>query len=202
MYTFFTDKIEDFKCNIEVEGAKLSNTQARLALKTGDITLLYEGTVSSDGTCTIPVKNIKSLFENGDKGEVVLEVIADGTFFSPWSDTFEVKTKKKVTVEVAGYSEINEADSSTVKVSVVQPTRLEPVPAKTKAKTPAPVKQVSTNTAKTIASILMESDITKKNLHNNSHVLAKVIADLKENGLVKQNTNQAKLITEIIKYLD
>ena len=198
MYTFFTDKIEDFKCNIEVEGAKLSNTRARLALKTGDITLLYEGTVSSDGTCNIPVKNIKSLFENGDKGEVVLEVIADGTFFSPWSDNFEVKTKKKVTVEIAGYSELNEAEDSTVKVSVVQPTTPEPVKAKSK-----PIaKKPSANTAKTIASILMESDITKNNLHKNSHVLAKVIADLKENGLVKENTNQAKLITQIIKYLD
>lgn len=195
MYTFFTDKIEDFKCNIEVEGAKLSNTQARLALKTGEINLMYEGTVSSDGTCTIPVKNIKTLFENGDQGEVVLEVIADGTFFSPWSDTFEVKTKKKVTVEVAGYSDLNESEDSRVKVSVIQP---EPV----KEEAPVKEKQTPLNTAKTIASILMESDITKKNLHRNSHVLAKVIADLKESGLVKQNTNQAKLITEIIKYLD
>lgn len=196
MYTFFTDKVEDFKCNIEVEGAKLSKTQARLALKTGDITLMYEGTVSADGICTIPVKNIKSLFESGDTGEIVLEVIADGTFFSPWNDTFEVKTKKKVTVEVAGYSDVNEEATSGVRVSVIKPEVPKTKPARKKVQKP------SVNTAKTIAAILMESQITKTNLHTNSHVLAKVVTDLKEKGLIGENINQANLITDIIKYLD
>lgn len=189
MYTFFTDKIEDFKCNIEVEGAKLSKTQARLALKSEELTLMYEGAVSSDGTCTIPVKNIKNVFENGDKGEIVLEIIADGTFFSPWSDSFEVKTKKKVTVEVAGGNSVNENENSGVKVSVVKPSR---------PKTAKPSK----STAETIASILMESDINKKNLRKNSHVLAKVVTDLQDKGLVGENINQVDLITDIIKHLD
>jgi len=196
MYTFFTDKVEDFKCNIEVEGAKLSKTQARLALKTGDITLMYEGSVSADGTCTIPVKNIKTLFESGDTGEIVLEVIADGTFFSPWSDNFEVKTKKKVTVEVAGYSDVNEEATSGVRVSVVKPAVPKQKPVRKKVQKP------STDTAKTIASILMEGQITKKNLHENSHVLAKVVTDLKDKGLIGEEINQANLITDIIKYLD
>jgi len=64
------------------------------------------------------------------------------------------------------------------------------------------VQKPSTDTAKTIASILMEGQITKKNLHENSHVLAKVVTDLKDKGLIGEEINQANLITDIIKYLD
>ena len=102
MYTLYVDKAEDFKCNIGVEGANIKDTQARLVLESKDMNLLYEGTVSPDGSCTIPVKKLKNILEEGTTGKMKLEVIAEDTFFSPWEDNFTVKAKKQVKVEVMG----------------------------------------------------------------------------------------------------
>jgi len=114
MYTLYTDKGEDFKCNIGVEGAKISDTKARLVLKNDNLNLLFEGKVLSDGTCVIPIKKLKNILDEGTTGEISLEVIAEDTFFTPWEDEFEVKTNKKITVEVA-----NDTTKSTLKESKI-----------------------------------------------------------------------------------
>ena len=118
MYTLYTDRGEDFKCNIGVEGAKISETDARLVLKNDNLNLLFEGKVSSDGTCTIPIKKLKNVLEEGTTGEITLEVITEDTFFVPWTDEFEVKTNKKITVEVAGDSSKSTLKESRVEVMV------------------------------------------------------------------------------------
>jgi hypothetical protein len=100
MYTLYTDKNENFQCAIDVEGANLSETQARLVLDSDKVNLLYEGTIDSSGTCTIPINKLKNLLAEGTKGTMKLEVIAEDTFFSPWEDEFIVDTNKRVTVEV------------------------------------------------------------------------------------------------------
>ena len=101
MYTLYTDKSEDFKCNIGVEGASISNTTARLVLENKNVNLMFEGKVSKDGTCTIPIKKLKNILPEGTEGKMILEVVADDSFFSPWDDDFSVKVNKRVTVEVA-----------------------------------------------------------------------------------------------------
>ena len=45
MYKLFTDKTELFECNINISGASLSNTQARLVIETPELTLLFKGEV-------------------------------------------------------------------------------------------------------------------------------------------------------------
>tara|TARA_R110000803_G_scaffold74155_2_gene138196 strand:+ start:1854 stop:2402 length:549 start_codon:yes stop_codon:yes gene_type:complete len=100
MYTLYTDKNENFQCAIDVEGANLSETKARLILDSDKVNLLYEGTIDSSGTCTIPINKLKNLLAEGTKGTMKLEVIAEDTFFSPWEDDFVVDTNKRVTVEV------------------------------------------------------------------------------------------------------
>lgn len=100
MYTLYTDKSEDFKCNIGVEGANISNTYARLVLENKNLNLLFEGKVNKDGSCVIPIKQLKNILPEGLEGKMKLEVIADDTYFSPWEDDFIIKVNKKVTVEV------------------------------------------------------------------------------------------------------
>ena len=100
MYTLYTDKSEDFKCNIGVEGADISNTYARLVLENTNLNLLFEGTVNKDGSCVIPIKKLKHILPEGLQGKLMLEVIADDTYFSPWEDDFIIKVNKRVTVEV------------------------------------------------------------------------------------------------------
>jgi hypothetical protein len=48
MYKLFTDKAETFECNIQLEGASLRNSQARLVIETKDISLMFKGEISSD----------------------------------------------------------------------------------------------------------------------------------------------------------
>lgn len=113
MYTFFTDKSEIFECKISLQGAKISESKARLVLESEDMNFIFYGKIGSDGKCTIPVSKLKRYISEDTKGKAKLEVIAEDTFFQPWSDSFEVKTSKKVTVEVKGSDE--EILSDTIK---------------------------------------------------------------------------------------
>lgn len=98
-YNVYKDKSEDFSCDISLEGATLDNTKARLILESSDWTLMFEGDIDSKGKCTIPIKKLAILNE-GVTGKIRLEVIADGSVFTPWEDDFKVKLSKKVLVKI------------------------------------------------------------------------------------------------------
>lgn len=124
MYTFFTDKSEIFECKISLQGAKISESKARLVLESDDMNFIFYGKIGSDGKCTIPVSKLKRYISEDTKGKAKLEVIAEDTFFQPWSDSFEVKTSKKVTVEVKGNNEDVLSDNTKkVTISEVKNTK-------------------------------------------------------------------------------
>ena len=100
MYKLFTDKAELFECDIKIEGASLSNSKARLVVETNDYSLMFNGKISTDGRCQIPIKKLKGLIDESSKGNIRLEVIAEDTYFIPWKSEFEIEASKKVTVEV------------------------------------------------------------------------------------------------------
>lgn len=105
MYELYTDKNENFECKISIEGSNLSKANARLVLESTEYNLIFEGKIDNTGKCIIPIKKLKLLSENL-KGNLKLEVIVDNdTYFVPYTDTFIVKTNKKVTVEVTKPSE-------------------------------------------------------------------------------------------------
>jgi hypothetical protein len=98
-YSVFKDKSEDFSCDIQLEGANLSETEARLILESDDWTLMFNGEIDKNGKCIIPIKKLAILNE-GTTGKIRLEVIAEGSVFTPWEDEFKVKVSKKVSVVV------------------------------------------------------------------------------------------------------
>jgi len=100
MYKLFTDKTELFECNISLQGASLKKSKARLVVETQDYSLLFNGSINSNGKCEIPIRKLKGLIDEDTNGSIRLEVIAEDTFFTPWESDFEVKTSRKVTVEV------------------------------------------------------------------------------------------------------
>lgn len=105
MYKLYTDKQEIFECDIQLEGASVNQSQARLVIETEDLALLFKGTINSQGKCRIPVKKLKGLLNEDTKGNIKLEVIAEDTYFTPWESTFSVDASKKVTVEVKSQQE-------------------------------------------------------------------------------------------------
>lgn len=94
----YNDKSKLFECDIKLQGAKLSNTKARLILEFDDgPTVLYAGDINSLGECKIEIPAIKYDSKNG---QAILEVIAESTVFEPWKSSFIVKRLKQVKVEV------------------------------------------------------------------------------------------------------
>jgi len=122
MYKLYTDKQETFECDIQLEGASLANSTARLVIETEDLALLFKGTINTSGKCTIPVKKLKGLLGESSKGNIKLEVIAEDTYFTPWESQFEVETSKKVTVEVKSQQKpvIAEKTKPTIKVENIK----------------------------------------------------------------------------------
>ncbi len=119
MYKIFTDKTEVFECNIQLEGASVKKSQARLLIESNDLSLVFKGEISSDGKCKIPIKKLKGLLDENTQGNIKLEVIAEDTYFTPWESKFMVETSKKITVEVKSQeSPVNIITESKPKITV------------------------------------------------------------------------------------
>ena len=164
MYTLYTDKQEIFECSISLEGASVKNSQARLIVETDHLNLLFKGTINESGKCTIPIKRLKNLIDESSTGQIRLEVIADDTYFTPWESKFNVKTAKKVTVEVAG-------QSNKVSLKESAPT----VTVKTTQQPIAPKHDNSNMHIANISKILRRSNININNMHSNKYKLNKII---------------------------
>ncbi len=111
-YKLFKDKAENFSCEVELEGANLKDTQVRLILETKDWNLVFNGEISSSGKVNVPIKKL-NLFEEGTIGKIKMEIIAEGTVFTPWEEDFEVKLSKKVMVKFNESSNVPKKDLNT-----------------------------------------------------------------------------------------
>ena len=124
MYKLFTDKAELFECDIKIEGSSLSKSTARLVVETSDYSLMFNGKISTDGRCQIPIKKLKGLIDESSKGNIRLEVIAEDTYFIPWKSEFEIEASKKVTVEVRSQQKpLIESKGPKVQVSNIKETK-------------------------------------------------------------------------------
>lgn len=181
MYTFFTDKAELFECKISLQGAKLTDSKARLVLECNDINFIFYGNLDNEGKCTVNVPKLKNYLQETDNGKVKLEVIAEDTYFQPWQDSFDIKTSKKVQVEVKN-SQIS-TDNNTKKVIVSE------------IKSNENNKKIH-NISEKFYKLLHKKNITIYNLRENMHVLAKL-----SNVLVRKyqlnESECAELINEV-----
>jgi len=186
MYKLYTDKQETFECNIELHGASLKKSQARLVVESEDLTLLFKGTITEEGKCVIPVKKLRGLLEESVKGTIKLEVIADDVYFCPWQSEFAIEASKKVTVEVVSQQKQTIAESSkpSIKVNKVsqQPTKKE------------------IDHVVNIVRLLVKEDINIKNIAVRKNKVNNIVATyLKSNKVDKSQTSH--IIEGIIKKL-
>lgn len=122
-YKFYIDKPTTFECKLELEGASLDNTVARLVVECANRTLLFTGTVSPNGLCKIPVGKLKGIMEENTSGTVKLEVIAEDVYFQPWETQYEVVAEKRLTVEVASQKPKKPSLSVEPKVTPAKPLK-------------------------------------------------------------------------------
>lgn len=135
MYKLFTDKVELFECDVKLEGASLKNSIARIVIESEDVNLLFNGEITSEGKCKIPIKKLRGLLGESTKGTLKLEIIAEDTYFVPWTSEFSVQAAKKVTVEVKSQAAARIVENAapavkvtSVKNEVKQPTKNKRVP--------------------------------------------------------------------------
>lgn len=194
MYTLYTDKQEIFECSISLEGASVKNSQARLIVETDHLNLLFKGTINESGKCTIPIKRLKNLIDESSTGQIRLEVIADDTYFTPWESKFNVKTAKKVTVEVAGQSNSISLKESGPTVTV-KPTHQIQKQAVQRAKHDNSIMHIAN-----ISKILRRSNININNMQSNKYKLNKIIEAYMQVRQVA-STEKTRIIEGIIQTL-
>ena len=181
MYKLFTDKTELFECNISLQGASLKKSKARLVVETQDYSLLFNGSINSNGKCEIPIRKLKGLIDEDTSGNIRLEVIAEDTFFTPWQSDFEVETSRKVTVEVKNQTTQNPILEAKATVKPQQVTKSE--------------KDHVVNLFK----LLIKEDINIDNISYKRNELNNIVATyLKENTV----NNTEKIINGVLKILE
>ena len=99
-YKLFTDKINKFQCNLQVEGTSLVKSQARVIIETNEMNYLFKGKIYDDGLCEFELPKLKGVLNEGSIGMLRLEVIADDVHFEPWASDFVVEADKKVMVTI------------------------------------------------------------------------------------------------------
>lgn len=199
MFKIYTDKSEDFKCKITVEGSDINNTTARLVLVGKNYTLLFEGDIDNDGNCHVPIKKVKNILSENETGTMRLEVISEDNFFSPWEDDFEVMTSKKVTVE---FEEKPKPVIKENKVSVnvdVSTEKNSKIVSEKSIKSNKITENVSVNHGKIISNLLTNEGVKLSNIKENINKTNKIIKQYISNNDVKET--QEALLDEIINNL-
>jgi len=78
----YRDKTETFECDVEIEGASVNKSKARMILHfSNGENVMYEGKMDANGHCLIEFP--KMVAKPADGGKAVLEVIAEGAYFTP-----------------------------------------------------------------------------------------------------------------------
>ena len=190
MYTLYTDKSEDFKCNIGVEGADITNTHARLVLENSTMNILFEGTIDKSGECVIPIKKLRHILPEGVQGRLKLEVIADDTYFSPWEDDFIVKVNKRVTVEVANDTRKNKIEENKINIQVTGINTPKQTPKKT-----VQVERKRSH-AEIMSEILDKKGVTLSNFNKHVHNVKPLVEKYIKRYKVDQSADS--LLNEII----
>ena len=64
MYKLYTDKTEIFECKVKIDGASLSNSQARLVIESEDLNLLFKGRIDG-GIFFVTGSNLTGINDTG-----------------------------------------------------------------------------------------------------------------------------------------
>lgn len=99
-YRLYTDKNENFECEVSVKNASLKGSIARLIIESPDnVSLVFNGKIEGD-RCIVPVRRLKGLLDENTRGKMHLEVVVEDTYFKPWESDFLVEEHTSVKVKV------------------------------------------------------------------------------------------------------
>ena len=188
-YILYTDRKENFSCDIALEGAKLNESFARIILETKDINYVFNGTINASGKCEIPIRALKGLMEVRDSGNMVLEVVADDTYFRPWESNFIVDAHTKLEVKINEQSQ-----PSKPKIQVSVNTKKDII----KEEKPKPKKLTISEAVKDMSNILSKNKISKKNFSKNKAKAQKLFVEYFTDKKISSKNNKNKILKTTI----
>ncbi len=192
-YKLYTDREENFNCDISLEGARLKDSFARIILESSNVNLVFNGTIDAGGKCEIPIKPLKHLLENNDKGKMILEVVADDTYFSPWESEFVVDSFKKLEVTI---NESSVPSKPKISVSVANKPNKKKI-----VEQPKPKKKTKTLKINTIVNELKKdlksSGINATNMKSKKKVMSEQITNYFTKKKI-DNKYKAKILTKLV----
>ena len=180
MYKLYTDKQEIFEAQIELTGASIKNSFARLILESDEWNLTFEGKIDSNGSVKVPIKKLKGVLNEGDKGNLKLEVIAEDVYFKPWEDSFEVNTSRKITVEVKSQTE----------KEIIEETKPKVVLKETKS-------PINKKLIKEYIKTLVKNDIPLDNIHLHQEKLNTITEGFLKENKINEDTKKEFIIKVI-----
>jgi len=187
MYKIFLDKSKTFQCNVNIEGATLGDSKARLLLETENFSLTFNGKIKSNGTIQIPISKLKGILNEKDTGKISLEIIAEDTVFVPWEGRYEADLSKKVEVNMdeSLNEQINEAPEIKPKMSFTMVLD----------------EFDTTHHLTEIHKILEKYNVKKKNLVQNNGVFNKLVEKYCSLNYINDTANIGKIKADLIKNL-
>jgi hypothetical protein len=94
-YTLLKNKPETFNCQFNIDGADPNEAVVRLCLEFEDNkNMFFYGELKEDGNCEINIPSLKDIKQN--EGKLVIEVIADSTYFRVHEADVELKNSVEV----------------------------------------------------------------------------------------------------------
>lgn len=119
-YKIYTDKNENFECEVSVKNASLKGARARLVVESQEgPNLVFNGKIEN-GKCIVPISRLKGFLEENSRGNIYLEMIVEDTYFQPWKSDFIVEEHTSVKVTV-NESKISNKPMVNVKVAADKP---------------------------------------------------------------------------------
>ena len=115
-YKLYTDKSQDFQCQLYLEGIPMENTRARMVIESKDASISFGGTINRQGKCIIPINGLGNKLGEASGGLMRLEVFAGDIFFQPWKSQFMIEGRKfDSSINTTG---ITESTENTVRIEV------------------------------------------------------------------------------------
>jgi len=115
-YKLYTDKIQDFECQLYLKGIPLEQAKARMIVESKDTSLTFSGTINKKGKCSIPIGSLGNKLGNTTGGLMRLEILAGNVFFQPWKSSFIIKGREFN--EPININEVNESIQNSLKIEL------------------------------------------------------------------------------------
>ena len=175
-YKIYTDKNENFECEVSVKNASLKGSIARLIVESSDgPTLVFKGELNGD-KCTIPIKRLKGILDENSRGNMHLEVIVEDTYFRPWESDFVVEEHTSVKVRVDEQKQLS--NKPIINVKIKSPTSKILTTKQSNIRKPAKIKGINVFVPKKeIGTICEQFGIRKNNFKKKHKDFTKILKE-------------------------